>query len=215
MLGLPVSTEFNKRIPKQKFYENTKISPRLKKIFSEEIKAIYWRNKIAPSTLNIEEGKNVKEIEIIEIKLNKDSIDEQVLRIIDKSIPYHIVFVLEHNDKYQLYISYKEINNRQSKLISYYHNDWNDIDNTKLELSGINIENIYESFVRQIAGNNLNKISNEETLQETIDREEKNKEINKKIMLLQLKLKNEKQLNRKMEINKEIKTLKNTLKGMN
>lgn len=31
MLGLPKGTEFNKRIPKQKFYENLDISPTLKK----------------------------------------------------------------------------------------------------------------------------------------------------------------------------------------
>lgn len=33
MLGLPQSTEFNKRIPKQKFYENITITPVLKRIF--------------------------------------------------------------------------------------------------------------------------------------------------------------------------------------
>lgn len=31
MLGLPKSTEFNKRIPKQKFYDNLTVSPALKK----------------------------------------------------------------------------------------------------------------------------------------------------------------------------------------
>lgn len=31
MLGLPKSTEFNKRLPKQKFYENLTITPALKK----------------------------------------------------------------------------------------------------------------------------------------------------------------------------------------
>ena len=33
MLGLPKTTEFNKRIPKQKFYENLEISPALKKLW--------------------------------------------------------------------------------------------------------------------------------------------------------------------------------------
>ena len=47
MLGLPVSTEFNKRIPKQKFYENIAVTPAMKKAFVEQIKIIYWRNKIA------------------------------------------------------------------------------------------------------------------------------------------------------------------------
>ena len=53
MLGLPKTTEFNKRIPKQKFYENLTVTPALKKVFTEQIKTIYWRNKIAASTTNL------------------------------------------------------------------------------------------------------------------------------------------------------------------
>ena len=49
MIGLPKTTEFNKQIPKQKFYEKMDISPALKKIFVEQVKTIYWRNKIAAS----------------------------------------------------------------------------------------------------------------------------------------------------------------------
>ena len=33
MLGLPKTTEFNKRIPKQKFYDNLAVTPALKKVF--------------------------------------------------------------------------------------------------------------------------------------------------------------------------------------
>lgn len=51
MLGLPKSTEFNKRIPKQKFYENIAVTPAMKKAFVEQIRIIYWRNKIAATTL--------------------------------------------------------------------------------------------------------------------------------------------------------------------
>lgn len=31
MLGLPKTTEFNKRIPKQKFYDNLAVTPALKR----------------------------------------------------------------------------------------------------------------------------------------------------------------------------------------
>ena len=56
MLGLPKSTEFNKRIPKQKFYENITVTPAMKKAFVEQIRIIYWRNKIAATTLNLAAG---------------------------------------------------------------------------------------------------------------------------------------------------------------
>ena len=59
MFGLPQSTAYGKRIPKQKFYDNLNVSPALKRVFVEQIKVIYWRNKIASSTLNIAAGEKI------------------------------------------------------------------------------------------------------------------------------------------------------------
>jgi hypothetical protein len=108
MLGLPKSTEFNKRIPKQKFYDNLNVSPALKRSFIDQIKVIYWANKIAAATLNLAEGKNVTEIEVFEVRLNVPTLDEAVLKQIDREIPYHILFILEHENKFQAWIGYKE-----------------------------------------------------------------------------------------------------------
>ena len=107
MLGLPSTTEFNKRIPKQKFYDNLSVSPALKRVFVEQIQSVIWTNKLAPSTINISEGKEVTEIEVFRIVLSSDSLDESALRQMDKQIPYHILFVLEYNQKYQLWIAIK------------------------------------------------------------------------------------------------------------
>ena len=68
----PEKTEFKKRIPKQKFYTNMEITSNLKKAFVEQIKIIYWQNKLTSTTLNIDKGKSVLEIEVIEIKLNNN-----------------------------------------------------------------------------------------------------------------------------------------------
>lgn len=108
MLGLPVSTEFNKRIPKQKFYENIAVTPAMKKAFVEQIKIIYWRNKIAATTLNLAAGEQVTEIEVFEVRLSAPKLDESVLRQIDREIPYHILFLLEYEGKYRAVIGYKE-----------------------------------------------------------------------------------------------------------
>ena len=91
MINLPKSTEFNKRIPKQKFYEKLNVTPALKRSFIDQIKTVIWRNKIAGDTMNIASGKTVIEIEIFEIQLCTPELDTDVLKIIDKEIPYHIV----------------------------------------------------------------------------------------------------------------------------
>ena len=71
MFGFPDSTEFNKRIPKQKFYENIEVSSSLHRVFVEQIKIVYWRNKLAVSTLNIASGEFVTEIEVFEVRLTE------------------------------------------------------------------------------------------------------------------------------------------------
>ena len=76
----PASTEFGKRIPKQKFYENLDVSPVLRRAFIDQIRLVYWRNKLAASTLNIAAGEAVTEIEVLEIRLNGPQLDEAVLK---------------------------------------------------------------------------------------------------------------------------------------
>ena len=44
MLNLPAATEFNRRIPKQKFYENLPVTPAIKRVFVEQIRTVWWRN---------------------------------------------------------------------------------------------------------------------------------------------------------------------------
>lgn len=217
MLGLPKTTEFNKRIPKQKFYENLEISSELKKVFAEKIKTIYWRNKIATTTLNLAAGTNVTEIEVFEVKLNEHTLDEGILRQMDKEIPYHILFLLEYQGKYQAWIGYKEETNSGNvafKVNKYYHTDWLEEDDLPLKLEGLNIDAVYENFVKQIAGDKLQVAEVGESLKETVARSEEKETLRKQIAKLQAKIKKEKQLNKQMQLNGELKKLKKKLEGL-
>ena len=212
MLGLPKTTDFNKRIPKEKFYENLNVTPTIKKCFVDQIKVIYWRNKIASSTTNLAAGSTVTEIEVFEIKLKTNLLDEGLLRQIDKEIPYHIVFLLEYNGKYQAWTAYKEAStgNTAFKVNHYYHTDWMTEEEIPLKLEGLNVDTVYENFVYQIAGDTLQANENE-SLQDVVERDEKVKNLKKQIEVLQAKIRKEKQLNVQMKLNKELKKLKEQL----
>ena len=217
MLNLPKSTEFNKRIPKQKFYENISVTPTMKRTFVEQIKTIYWRNKIADTTINLAAGDTVKEVEVFEVKLNSTPLDETVLRQIDKEIPYHILFVLEYDGKYQAWTAYKEKTQSGSnafKVGTYYHTDWMSENELPIKIDGLNIDKVYENFVRQIAGNDLQTETTDETLAESVARDERRKELTKQIENLQAKMRKEKQLNKQVEMNAEIKKLKKALEEL-
>lgn len=217
MLGFPASTEFNKKIPKQKFYDNLDISPALRRVFVDQIRLVYWRNKLAASTLNIATGEAVTEIEVFEVRLNDPQLDEAVLKQIDKEIPYHILFVLTCNGKAQAWIGYKEAASSGSnafKVSRYYHTDWMPEDELHLHIDSLNMDAVYESLVRQIAGDKLQTDSGE-SLKESVERDEKKKQLEKQISTLENKMKKEKQLNRRMEMNTELKKIKKVLNHCN
>ena len=216
MLGLPKSTEFNRRIPKQKFYENLTVSPALKRIFVEQIRVIWWRNKIAPSTMNLAAGETVTEIEVLEVCLSTPQLDEAVLRQIDKEIPYHILFLLEYEGKYQAWTAYKEAagsGTNDFRVDSYYHTDWMEEAALPLKLDGLNTDRVYENFVRQIAGETLTSGAGE-TLKESVERDKRRQELQKQIAALQVKVRREKQLNKQVQLNIEVKKLKKALEEL-
>lgn len=215
VLGLPMTTEFNKRIPKQKFYENIAVTPAMKKAFVEQIKIIYWRNKIATTTLNLAAGEQVTEIEVFEVRLSAPKLDESVLRQIDREIPYHILFLLEYEGKYRAVIGYKEAAAGKTafKVDRYYSTDWLDEDDLPVHLEGLTLDAVYENFVRQIAGDVLVE-ENGTTLKESIEQQKQREQLEKQIAALEAKIRKEKQPKKKFEMVQKIKMLKERLKDV-
>ncbi len=213
-MELPKSTEFNKRIPKQKFYDKLSMTPALKEGF-KSIKTVHWRNKLSPDTINLGPGEAVKELQIFEIKLSEPVISESVLKQIDKQIPYHILHLVEYEGKYQAWIAYKETRKGSNAFVveQYYHTDWLPEEELPVQLEGLNLDTVYENFVRQIAGERLSKSETEkqESLKETVNRTNQIQKLEKQIAALQKKIKREKQLNKQMEMNAQLKHLRKEL----
>lgn len=217
MLGLPKATEFNRRIPKAKFYENINITTFIKRLFVDQIKNIYWRNKIASTTVNLSDGKYVTEIEVFEINLNSSQVDIDLLKSIDNVIPYHILYILEYNGKYQAWIGYKEatdIEKKISKVDRYYHTNWCEETELIVKLEGLNLDDVYENLVRQIAGDKLQSENFSESLKQSVERDKEIETLQKQINILQNKMRKEKQLNKQMEINTELKKLRSALEKL-
>lgn len=214
MLGFPKTTEFNKRIPKQKFYENIQVTPAIKRSFVEQIKVIYWKNKITTTTVNLAEGKDVTELEVFEILLNGNELDEAVLKQIDREIPYHILFVLKNENRCKAVIGFKEVltsGNNAFKVNRYYQTDWIPEEELTLKLEGLSLDAVYENLVRQIAGDTLTQGEAGESLRDSAKRDEEMQVLKKQIEKLQIKIRKEKQLNVQIQLNAEIKALKNKL----
>lgn len=215
MFGLPKTTEFNKKIPKQKFYEKLDVTPELKRIFIDNIKVIYWVNKLAASTTNLAIGKTVTEIEFFEISLSKEPLDISALQLMDRQIPYHIIFILEYKGRYQVWTAYKEAvtsGNKAFNVCSYFHSDWYEPSNLIFKLEGLDLDTVYENLVRSIAGDVLQKPEEkDETLKESVERQNLRQNLQKQIEKLRKKIFKEKQINKQFELSNQLKKLQRQL----
>ena len=64
MITFPDSTLVGKTVPKTAFYKNLEVNARMKQRFVDDVASVTWVAKIAPSTLNVADGKTVHEITV-------------------------------------------------------------------------------------------------------------------------------------------------------
>ena len=126
------------------------------------------------------------------------------------------MFLLECGGRYQAWTAYKEAaasGNNAFKVGTYYHTDWLEEAELPLKSDGLSIDKVYENFVRQIAGDAL-QTDSYETLKESVERDERRQQLEKQIAALQTKVRKEKQLNKQVQLNTELKKLRKELEAL-
>ena len=214
MLNLPSTTAFGRRIPKQKFYDNIDVSPEVKRLFIDQIRLITWAHKLSAQTMNLADGQAVQEIEVFHIKLLGDTLDPRVTEQMDKQIPYHILFVLERPDgMVQLVIRYKEAaqaGENAFRLQKSYATDWQNINELSLPVNALDMDSLYESILRFVAGDALTAAP-DENLKTAIEQTQAQENLRRQLEQLKSHMKKEKQLSRQMELRRQIKQLEKQL----
>ena len=201
----PEKTYFGKVIPKAKFYEKLPVTQAVRGCFVNEIAAIVWRNKLSPETLNVQPGSRVREIEVIEITLKGETLNDSVLKLIDKGIPYQLLFMLKRGEEYQLCIGYKETETASVK--EYFKTPWQTFAELPLQISGLTLDEVCDNFIRQIHGNLQSAESRDLKTELEVTKEEE--KLQKRIAQLEKKLLTEKQFKKQMAIRAELLELKN------
>ena len=204
MLDLSKSTEFNKKIPKNKFYKNLNLNSKTIEAFTKDVESIYWTNKISEDTLKVKKGKKVTEIEIFLLRAKGDKINESILKAIDQAIPYHIVFILEYRDRIDLVAAVKEARIKTYFEVEKYF--YKEIPSTsyKLRLLGHDLDLIYENIIRDILGLEKNQ---GQSLRQDLEIFYELEDLSKSRKALANKMKRTKQFNKKMQISDEIKAI--------
>ncbi len=109
--------------------------------------------------MNLGAGQTVAEIEVFHIRLTGQELDKRTLELMDRQIPYHILFVLERPDgQMQLRISYKEAaqsSDNAFRLRQSYATEFAPPESLTLPLDALDMDSLYASVVRAIAGDAL------------------------------------------------------------
>ncbi|MFA7136379.1 MAG: DUF4391 domain-containing protein [Bacteroidales bacterium] len=195
MLGLPRSTQVNRRVAKEKLYQNAALTPQTREMIKDQIESVFWRNKLADSTMAISAGETAPEIQIFEIQLRQRELDKRVLPAIAKAIPYKILFILVFDDEAQAWIEASG---------TFYNTDWQSLDGFTLKFEGLNLDAVYENLARQISGGRL---GTDGDIEEAVDRDKIRQKLERDILTLEKKLLREKQFNKQVELNGELKRL--------
>ncbi len=141
-LKLPRETYVNKFIARTKFYEKANLNAKLQKEFIDKIQQITWEYLLAESTIGIAKTEAVTEIQIFEIELKEQMIPKNVLKVIDKSIPYQILYRFVYEDNIACGITLKA----DISVENYYFCDWNE--DISFNFTGIDLEKVYQKLVK-------------------------------------------------------------------
>lgn len=212
MITFPDSTLVGKPVPKTAFYRNLEVNAKMKQRFVDSVESITWTTKLAPSTLSVTDGKTVHEITVFRMVLKKEEVPSDVLMLIDKQMPRHTVFVLQHEDKCSLYVNYKEWHDaeqRQFDIVKTYQTAWvKDVD-IVLNIEGCTMDAVFSSFVRQIADGLLD--ANTKDLHTAVMADKEREQIQKSINTLERQMLKEKQPRKRFEMHQRLVIMKEKL----
>lgn len=207
----PRKAYVNKNIPKTKFYENANITKSIKDAFVGQIQNITWAYKLSPETINLPPDKGLLELQVFNIHLKTQELDEKVLLSIDNAIAHPIIFQLYFDDKMQVKLAYKRNNEAdENKWVveQYFNSPWVSVDEvnearTALPVA-LSLSGLYEQILKALVP--LQAI-NGEGIKEQTQRLNLLTQKQKEIEQLQRKIHSEKQFNRKLEMNNQLKAL--------
>lgn len=208
MFAYPKQAEFNRVVPKTKIYAHAKLSKRLKELFVKQVAEIVWKYKLSPETINLPARNGVNEIQVFDIVLKTPQLDTDILQTIDKAIPFPLVFELRYDGQVRFAASYKRPSEADSSkwvIEATFETDTQPIETARSPLPiAIDLAGLHEHIVRRHIPLPPRP---GEGLAEHVARFNQLAAKKKVQQQLETRLRQEKQFNRKVELNAALRTL--------
>lgn len=216
MFAYPKQSAVNRVLPKTKIYTHAKASNALQRKFVDQVDKILWRYKLATETTNLTARHNINEIQVFEIYLKADDLNEDILRAIDRTIRHPIAFQVKCPGKTRFVMTAKRKNEADTAkwvIGEYFWTDWqtdDEIDFTPLP-TVLDLHALYEEILRR----HFSLPAREgESLQDQLERVGEVLRLEREADKLESKINKEKQFNRKVELNRELRSLKTEAEGL-
>ena len=207
MYNLPQSTIVNRVIPKKTFVSQLGANIRMKAHFTNDVVRVEWLAKLAPSTINVADGKEVHEITIFLVPVKDENCPDDIFSFIDGMIPRHTLFILRWGDMTCLHLNYKEWmesstnTDKTFRIAKTYRSQWIKDTEISLSIEGLTMDAIYEALVRQVAGKRI--IIQSESLREDVEKSTQREMLLKEIEILKRKEAKERQPQKKFVLHQQ------------
>lgn len=209
LFDLPKSTEFGRVIPKNAFDEYTNTNQ--KKLISDTILRITWTHKLSTETTNLK-ANEIKEIQFFLIELKVKSDLKNILKIIDKAIPYHVIFNLKFENEVKIITSAKhdhQTKSNESVIDCVFESYWISVSEAKIQINlKESLDALFIDFCSQLTG----RINQSNNYSDFVSKEVEIKSIVSKISNIESQIKKEKQFNKKVSLNMNLDELRKELK---
>ena len=209
MIVFPKSTLVGKPVPKTAFYRNLEVNAKMEQRFVDSVESITWTAKLAPSTLSVADGKTVHEIAVFRIELKGETVPTDVLVFIDRQMPRHTLFLLQHDDDFCLLVNYKEWHdaaNSRFDIVKTFQTGWTSADKLSLSLDGQDMDAVYSAIVKQVAGADIT--SEAKDIHTAVAQTKEQEALRQKIAALEAKIAKERQPKKKFELHQQLVKLK-------
>lgn len=209
LLAYPKQAEFNRVLPKSKIYEHGKPSRAVRDGFVAQINQIVWQYKLAPETINLQARPGVPEIEIFSIDLKTADLNIEVLRCIDKAIPLPIFYNVSFDGRTKIVAAYKRPNDADASrwvVGDYFESQWLPANGERSALPvALDMAGLYEQMLRRLMPFSARP---NETIKDQVERLAQLRSKQTEYTKLEARLLKEKQFNRKVEINAQLRSIK-------
>lgn len=214
-INYPKQAAFGRTLPKNKIYEHSGANKRQKDMFVEQVEQIVWQYKLAPETINLPAKPGVPELQVLSIQLKTLELNLDVLRCIDGAVQFPIIFELNFDGRTQVIAAYKRPNESDASrwvLSDYFATAWlpSDIERAAMPLA-LDLGGLYEQALHRLI---LTPVRPQESLTDLVGRVERVAAKQREVEKAASKLAKEKQFNRKVEANAELRTLRAELEAL-